>query len=194
LKCWRIDCVGMGVHQPKPRWGPGSPVKIRQTGVILHQPLNLSIFRKIGQKRLFYERDSCIPPPQKRRTPLPGVPENTIFGPLFWVFWGYICSPIVQARNCHPSNPTTITITPTQCNPMRVQAYIKFKSITNVSRLRAHSYTPQPQIIILRARLGPDVEVAFLHHTLTSLPTPHTHTPLSINLSLNVCKSVFDHT
>jgi len=61
----------------------GSRGNRTEDGVILHQPLNLSNFRKIGVFGLFYERDSCIPPPQKRRTPLPGAPENTIFGPFF---------------------------------------------------------------------------------------------------------------
>jgi len=176
----------MGVQQPRPRWGPGSPVKIRQIGVILHQPLNLSIFRKIGQKCLFYERDSCIPPPQKRRTPLPGVPENTIFGPLFWVFWGYICSPILLTRYCCPYPTPTSTINPTQSKPMCVQLRMKLKSNPTVNIGRAHTYTPQLPNIILMVRLGPDVEVSFLHLVLTSLPTPHTHSPPSIKLGLNV--------
>jgi len=66
----------------------GSRGNRTEDGVILHQPLNLSNFRKIGVFGLFYERDSCIPPLQKRRTPLPGVPKTRILDLLFWLFSG----------------------------------------------------------------------------------------------------------
>jgi len=54
------------------------------TGVVLHQPLNRTIFWFLAVFGPKNERDSCIPPPQKRRTPLPGAPETRIFRPYFW--------------------------------------------------------------------------------------------------------------
>jgi len=87
-------------------------------GVILHQPLSLTIFRFLG---LFWpknERDSCIPPAQKRRTPLPGAPAVTKFGPIFglisWLlgcgYWPvHPClssTPNSQPPNCFSPSPS----------------------------------------------------------------------------------------
>jgi len=51
-----------------------------EAGVVLHQPLNRAIWSILGQKWPKSERDSCIPPPQKRRTPLPGKLKNSPVG------------------------------------------------------------------------------------------------------------------
>jgi len=73
----------VGYYCPFPNRGLECPWKRCGPGVILHQPLSLHIFRKIALFWPIFERDSCIPLFEKRRTPLPGAPENTIFGPHF---------------------------------------------------------------------------------------------------------------
>jgi len=62
---------------------PRNPQKLSATRVVLHQPLNCAIFWFLGLFCPKYERDSCIPPIEKRRTPLPGGPRGHFFGPVF---------------------------------------------------------------------------------------------------------------
>jgi len=80
------ELYAISIHQshPKKYNSPRDPVPEKpDDGVILHQPLSLSIFRKIALFWPIFERDSCIPPVGKRRTPLPGAPAVTNFRPFF---------------------------------------------------------------------------------------------------------------
>jgi len=79
-------------------------------GVILHQPLSLTLFRFLGHFRPKNERDSCIPPPQKRRTPLPGAPAVTKFGLFFGLFSASFWPGVTGIKPPNPNFNRTSTI------------------------------------------------------------------------------------
>jgi len=107
------------------------------TGVVLHQPLNRTIFWFLAVFRPKNERDSCIPPPQKRRTPLPGDPQTRFFRPYFWpkfpdfgARWGVCGGAMIYKSYTPPHSPPWLpasqhSITHTSSKPYTITIHIQ---------------------------------------------------------------------